>query len=503
MICARGSNQILMLALLTTLAMTAPAAATHAPDTKDTMPLTTNSEEARKLVDIAWELDLDQVEQEQAAEMLRKAVQLDPDFAVAHELLAETSLDPAEQVREQKRALETKHLASPPEQLLIQWWQDAADHKLISAITEMNDVLAKYPRDRWVVFLSTLWLINQTQYERAVAVYEKSGINDSPGLMNNTAYAFAYMHQFDSAYVLMDKYAAALPKDANPQDSYAEILRMAGKFEKAIEHYQAALKIDPQFYSSEFGIADTYSLMGDQTRAREEYEIAFKKFSLPELHEVQWKTREAMTYVRENDIKGADKAFQAIADHAHAKHMSGVEADTYRQMAIYQANPRRALWFLAKADTAIHEGQNALHAALRQQQAQVLRARVEIAIQMHDQASASRALTQLAKMSNNSSDRLIEVAHEGAAGAMAFSKRKYQDAISHLEEDVNNPRSLKLLAEAYEKIGATADAKHTGEKLASMNDPTLEQALVVPAFRKCFEDPACNSSNIKPVSMKK
>jgi len=503
MICARRFNQIVMLALLTTLAMSAPAAAKRAPDTKDSMPLTTNSEEARRLVDVAWELDLDQVEQEQAAEMLRKAVQLDPDFAVAHELLAETSLDPAEQVREQKRASETKHFASAPEQLLIQWWQDASDHKLISAITEMNDVLGRYPRDRWVVFLSTLWLINQTQYERAVAVYEKSGINDSPGLMNNTAYAFAYMHQFDSAYVLMDKYAAALPKDANPQDSYAEILRMAGKFEKAIEHYQAALQIDPQFYSSEFGIADTYSLMGDQTRAREEYEIAFKKFPLPELHQVQWKTREAMTYVRENDIKGADKAFQAIADHAHAKHMSGVEADTYRQMALYQTNPQRALLFLAKADTAIHEGQNALHAALRQQQAQVLRARVQVAIQMHDQATATRALSQLARMSNNSSDRLIEVAHEGAAGAVAFSKHKYADAISHLEEDANNPLSLKLLAEAYEKTGATVDAKQTGEKLAGMNDFTLEQALVVPAFRKCFEDSACHSSNIKPVSMKK
>jgi hypothetical protein len=37
-------------------------------------------------------------------------------------------------------------------------------------------------------------------------------------------------------------------------------------------------------FTSQFGIADTHSLMGDQVRARQEYEAGFKKFSLPELH---------------------------------------------------------------------------------------------------------------------------------------------------------------------------------------------------------------------------
>ena len=132
-----------------------------------------------------------------------------------------------------------------------------------------------------------------------------------------------------------------MPQDPNPQDSYAEILRMAGRFDQAIEHYRAALAMDVNFYSSQFGIADTYSLMGDQARARQEYEIGFKKFSLPELHRIQWQTREAITYVREGDYAGADRAFQAIAVYAHAKHMSQPEADAWRQMAMYQQRPSR------------------------------------------------------------------------------------------------------------------------------------------------------------------
>ncbi|PYV48446.1 MAG: hypothetical protein DMG92_13625, partial [Acidobacteria bacterium] len=75
-----------------------------------------------------------------------------------------------------------------------------------------------------------------------------------------------------------------MPNDPNPQDSYAEILRMAGHYTVAIDHYHVALSMNPQFYSSQFGIADTYMLMGDETRARQAYEIGFQKFpSLPDL----------------------------------------------------------------------------------------------------------------------------------------------------------------------------------------------------------------------------
>ena len=158
---------------------------------------------------------------------------------------------------------------------------------------------------------------------------------------------------------------AALPKDPNPQDSYAEILRMAGRFDQAIEHYRAALAIDPDFYSSQFGIADTYSLMGDQVRARQEYAIGFKKFSPLELDRIQWQTREAITFVREGDYAAANRALQAVAEHAHAKHLSQSEADAWRQMAMYQRRPQQAIALLAKAQAAVQQGKNAMAAAIQ------------------------------------------------------------------------------------------------------------------------------------------
>jgi len=484
------------------LAAFAFAPAQSSPDaspvnaTSGVFPLTTKSAEARILVNQALDLYLDRVEQEQANQILRKAIKMDPNFAMAHEFLAQISLDPSEQVHEQKKAYATRSSASAPEQDVIEWYQAASDHKLIAAIPKMNDVLNRYPHDKCVVWMTTWWLMTQNQYQRALDVYERSGITNSPGLMNNMAYNYAYVRQFDKAFALMDQYVAAMPKDPNPLDSYAEILRLAGRYDQSIQHYRAALAINPKFYSSQFGIADTYSVMGNQARARQEYEIGFSRFQLPQLHRVLWKSREATTYVREGDYKRADRAFEGIVDWAHTRRLSQVEADTYRQMAMYQPNPKRALENLERAQVALREGWNATPIELNQELAQLLRARAEIEVKMGSTGPAHLDVLRLAALADRSGDHMIDLAYHGAAGAFLFSEHNYQQAVGQLEEDMNNPLSLKLLAEAYEKTGDHAAARRTNEIVSTFSDPTLEQALVAPQVRKCYpdSDSSCNNN---------
>lgn len=459
------------------------------------MPLSAKSASVFRLLDQAWVLDSDQGEQARAIGVMRKLVKVEPEFAIGHEILAQISLDPAEQVSEQKQAFANRGHANASEQIVIEWFQDAADHKLIPAITNMNEVLHQYPHDRWLVFLANSWLMEQTQYERAAAIYENSGLTDSPGLINNAAYTYANMRQFSKAFSLMDKFIALMPKDPNPQDSYAEILRMAGYYTVAIDHYRVALSINPQFYSSQFGIADTYLLMGDEARARQEYETAFQKFpSLQELDRIQWRTREATTYLYEGDLAGADKAFQSLADDAHGRHLSQVEAETYRQMAMYQTQSDRALALLAKAENAVREGNNVSAMNAHQEAAQILRTRVEVAIKAGDSLAADSAVAKLAQLALNSDDKVIDSAFNGALGAHLSSEQKYKQAIPHLEEDGHSPLSLERLATAYRMTGYFSGARHTEQVLARLNNPTVEQALVVPAFRKCLHNPTCNVS---------
>src|SRR5436309_11572312 len=134
---SRVTALLVSIALLAATAGHAQLAVRHAA----VLPLTTKSPEARRLAEGAMMLDLDQVEQAKAIEMLRKTVKIDPDFAMAHEFLTQISLDPAAPVSEEQKAFATRNHASVGERLACEWKQDAMDHKPSPGIVEMEYIL--------------------------------------------------------------------------------------------------------------------------------------------------------------------------------------------------------------------------------------------------------------------------------------------------------------------------------------------------------------------------
>jgi tetratricopeptide (TPR) repeat protein len=215
---------------------------------------------------------------------------------------------------------------------------------------------------------------------------------------------------------------------------------------------------------------------------------------------VQWKTNEATTYVREGDLTAARHAFQAVAVSAHAKGMSQVEADIYRQMAIFEPQPEQAIALLVKAERALNQHTHASPTSIEQESAEILRGRIELALKMGDKQEADSALARLASLSEGSSDKMIEASYQGAAGACLFAAHMYKQAIPHLEEDGENPWSLKRLVMAYRRTGAASEAKHAEQTLANYNIPNIDQALVVPAFRKSLATASTNG-RIKHASL--
>ena len=153
--------------------------------------------------------------------------------------------------------------ASASYQWLFLWFAAAQENHYLPAIGAMNDLLAKYPHDQRLAYLAGDWLMQQKRYEQAVAVLERALalFPDYAAALNDLAYGYADLGNFEKAFAAMDRYVALEPDQPNPHDSYGEILRMAGKLDAALEQYRMSIRIDPNF-GSELGIADTYALMG-------------------------------------------------------------------------------------------------------------------------------------------------------------------------------------------------------------------------------------------------
>jgi len=307
------------------------------------------------------------------------------------------------------------------------------------------------------------------------------------------AYCYARTRQFDKAFVAMKRYTELLPNESNPQDSFAEISRMAGRFDDALVHYRASLKIDPNFTMSQIGIGDTYALMGEETRARAEYSVVMPK-APNKILSAQWSLQMAITWVREGDYAGADKAFRALAAQAHQDGIGNMEAEAYRSMALYQKDHSSAMALFKQAESAVQEAHDVPRLLLDQELASILRARIERAVEDKDAVMAKTDLKRLEQLSSSSGDGQVEMFYEGALGTFAFSKGNYPEAIAHLKSEARNPYSLLRLYAAYEKTGGKEDADQVAEELAGFNEPVIEQALVVPQFRKAHAAPQAQES---------
>ena len=286
-----------------------------------TMPVTTSSPKARDLFDRAL-TDYENLYLERANIGWRAAVQADPNFAVAYVFIAYNSNDPTEAnaAREKAKLLAPK--ASPGERLLIQWIAGAKENNFIAAISGMNDLLEMFPKDKRLAYLAGNWMMGQNSYEQAQKTLERALAIDKnyPPALNDLGYCYAQSREYPKAFEAMERYVAVLPTLPNPQDSYAEILRMSGNFDAAIEHYRAALKIDPDFDYSQLGLGDTYALMGNQAQARVEYDKAIQK-AHTEADRLSYALQSATTWAREDNFAEADKAFAAVADKAHSRRL--------------------------------------------------------------------------------------------------------------------------------------------------------------------------------------
>jgi tetratricopeptide (TPR) repeat protein len=240
--------------------------------------------------------------------------------------------------------------------------------------------------------------------------------------------------------------------------------------------------MDPDFVSSQIGIADTYALMGNQEQARVEYDKAVR-FAHNETDRLNYEMQKAMTYVRDGNYAEADKQFLDTATTAHNKEYHLSEAQALRHMAEYQADDNVALKHLKLAQECLTHQSNISASDRDEELSRILRNRVVHASRSGNGSLADKSLQQLETMASSSRNRVIQSSYQGAAGTLLMDQKKYKDAIAHLEEDQDNPFTMELLVQAYYQTEQTEKLHEIEARLRGTNVPTMEQALVVPAAR--------------------
>jgi serine/threonine protein kinase/Tfp pilus assembly protein PilF len=210
-----------------------------------------------------------------ARHAFERAVEIDPSFAVAHLYLAwaygrlrETSA----RDRAYEAAKASSARATKKERMYIEAsYADSMERDLGKRFRTLKQMAQEFPKEKRVHHLLASYYRVRRLFYQAVEEYDKVlELDPEYGwAMNELAYMYADVEDFEKAYEYLKRYGSLYPGDANPVDSLGELFFRMGKLDKAIGQYKEALRLKPDFYYAYWELAYVYALKEDYDRAME------------------------------------------------------------------------------------------------------------------------------------------------------------------------------------------------------------------------------------------
>lgn len=240
-----------------------------APATSAKIPVTTSSKEARGLFLEGRSL-LDNLHRTESRPKFEQAVEYDPDFATAYVFLAASASTAAQFFDAIEQAEAHASSASKGEQLVIQAAAAGARNDQDTQLQALTELVSLYPKDARAHMGLANYYSGQSDFSSAAKHYGHAvAINPQMAAAYNAmGYAKRNNDDLEGAKAAFAKYVELIPDEANPYDSYAELLMEMGQYDASIENYRKALAIDANFASSYAGISIDQSLKGDADAAQ-------------------------------------------------------------------------------------------------------------------------------------------------------------------------------------------------------------------------------------------
>ena len=446
-----------------------------------TLPISVRSDDTRKLLEKA----IDQYENvllDLSIDSAHKAAVKDSHSALAFAMwsYAANHSRPVPEALQRARDLAPK--AAPEEQLLVNWLVDVQQGDNIAAIGAMNDLLAHFPNDKHILYLTSEWLYVQQDYDRSLRMMEKVAQLDPdfPPALNMLGYAYMQTADPDPAKAIscLKRYAAREPNQPNPEDSLGEVLRYAGDDQGSLEHYSAALKIITNFITSQVGLGDTNTLMGNFDRARVEYDKAniMATNSRDRLHAQYQK---ALAYFWEGHPEQGRKALDSLLEDARRQKEPYAQFEIAFGRAMLAPNAAGELELLRAVEASIQKQVAGMSEPDRHLSwSSVLREEARIAAANGQTTVAQEAINKLEHYASQSRDLVVANSYEIARGYLLLAQGDYASAADELGSDPRSPLALQYLAQAQEKLGNAAAAQAAHTRLKYQRAPTTEWYLV-------------------------
>ena len=190
----------------------------------------------------------------------RAAIRNDSTFAMPYYYLSLVASNPEARAF-LDRAMTLSDRAGERDQYFIRSRSAYVSGDWQKALEILNAFVERYRDEKEPLLQLGMTEYNYGMYPKALVHLEAALALDSSyvGVLNHLAYTYERLDEFDNAMRALDRYTALAPNEPNPYDSRAEIYARRGRLDEAIESFQQALRIKPDFYASLIALGVMYA----------------------------------------------------------------------------------------------------------------------------------------------------------------------------------------------------------------------------------------------------
>jgi tetratricopeptide (TPR) repeat protein/DNA-binding winged helix-turn-helix (wHTH) protein len=254
----------------------------------------------------------------EAIRLWEKAIELDPEFAMAYARIGYTyrfiRVNETERAKPYfEKSLSLSHRLTEKDKLYVKAWHEADTE---ASVHLLREIISEYPQEIEAYLRLGYILAHTERPEEAVAVYKQGLLFDPEAgeIHNALGFSCAALGRYDEAIAAHRSYVELAPDEPNARDSLGMTYIEAGHYEEAVAEFERALALNPDFHFARLHLGDVCFRLGRYREAISQYQRFLQ------LAPSNWDAgvgyhRLVVLYLKKGDIKKAEDAARREASH--------------------------------------------------------------------------------------------------------------------------------------------------------------------------------------------
>ena len=413
----------------------------------------------------------------QSIQLMKKAVAIDPDFAMAYKGIASSYSNLSNDSEERKylqKALDLIDRVSDREQYLIQgdfYWQiEETYDKAIKAYTKLVKL---YPDDEVANINLAILYRDLDEWDKSAERFEVLKMTGAKSIFiyMNLAIVYWYKGDYEKAGEVLERYLNNISDNVLINGLLAYNYLFQERYDRALVEVDKAISLDPTIYRNLYIKGDIYHIKGDLIQAEREYQKLIE-------------TGEKAAELEARDKLGALYLLQGKFDKSVDQLKKGIELATELG---YQSDKSKFQLKLAylylkmrKLEEALEECSKAWTEAVETEdmeaQRNVLHFKGLTYLEMKSMSEAQRAADELKKLSGKGPNKKVIRDYHHLAGMTEFKKKNFAKAIKEFEKAMSlsslqssfSALFINSLALAYYEAGDLEKAREEYERIVGL-----------------------------------